>query len=222
MRAWDHQRVATRGGRDVHEGDRPLVFVDDRRGQLAREDLAEDAIGVGHRRKPIRIVPRGRLRRALGRQSACSRVATSPAYCASASSSSSSPDPRARGDAAARAPARRRATAATVGPGAPAQRVGEHRRATPGARRSTPARDRRASPGDRRPTAASRRPRPASRCAGSRTRSCARERLRLVHEEAEPQVIAHQRRHVRAESLARAQPAEHLAREGCARARRGR
>ena len=50
MRARDHERVPARGGGDVHERDRALVFVDDRRGQLAGDDLAEDAVRVGHRR----------------------------------------------------------------------------------------------------------------------------------------------------------------------------
>ena len=44
MRARDHERVAARRRVDVHEGDRALVLVDDRRGQLARDDLAEEAV----------------------------------------------------------------------------------------------------------------------------------------------------------------------------------
>ncbi len=45
----DRKRVPARGRVDVHEGDRVLVFVDDRGGQLACDDLAEDAIRIAHR-----------------------------------------------------------------------------------------------------------------------------------------------------------------------------
>ena len=44
VRAGDHEAVAARAGVDVHERHRPLVRADDRGGQLARDDLAEDAI----------------------------------------------------------------------------------------------------------------------------------------------------------------------------------
>ena len=44
----DHERMAAGRGRDVHERDRALVFVDDPGGQLARDDLAEDAVRVSH------------------------------------------------------------------------------------------------------------------------------------------------------------------------------
>ena len=43
----DHQRVAAGPRVDVHERDRVLVLVDDLRGKLARDDLAEDAV-VSH------------------------------------------------------------------------------------------------------------------------------------------------------------------------------
>ncbi len=48
VRARDHEHVAARGGVDVHQGHRALVFADDRPRQLAREDLAEDAVRVVH------------------------------------------------------------------------------------------------------------------------------------------------------------------------------
>ena len=48
VRAGDHEHVTARGGVDVHQGHCALVFVDDRPGQLAREDLAEDAIRIAH------------------------------------------------------------------------------------------------------------------------------------------------------------------------------
>ena len=47
--ARDHERVAARPRVDVHERDRVLVLLDDLGGQLARHDLAEDAV-VGHGR----------------------------------------------------------------------------------------------------------------------------------------------------------------------------
>ncbi len=46
--AGNHERVPARRWGDVHEGDRALVFIDDRRRQIAREDPAEDAVVVGH------------------------------------------------------------------------------------------------------------------------------------------------------------------------------
>src|SRR5450759_2072382 len=67
VRAWYHERMPAVGGVDVHEGDRPLVFVDDRRGNLIREDLAEEAIRVGHRRKPRCSAPARAHRRAPAR-----------------------------------------------------------------------------------------------------------------------------------------------------------
>ena len=42
-----HERVAARRRVDVHEGDRPLVLGDDRGRELAGDDLAEEAVGVG-------------------------------------------------------------------------------------------------------------------------------------------------------------------------------
>ena len=47
MLARDDQHVAARGGVDVHERDRALVLVDARRRDLARDDLAEHAVGIG-------------------------------------------------------------------------------------------------------------------------------------------------------------------------------
>ena len=41
-----HQRVAAMPGADVEEGDSSLVLVDPPGGQLPRNDLAEDAVGV--------------------------------------------------------------------------------------------------------------------------------------------------------------------------------
>ena len=49
VRARDHERVPAGRGCDVHEGQRALVLGDDARGQLARDDLAEDAVGSAHR-----------------------------------------------------------------------------------------------------------------------------------------------------------------------------
>src|SRR6185437_630409 len=77
------------------EGDRPLVLVDDRGGQLAGDDLAEDAVGVAHARKPIRIAgaspAEGGYRSVRACATACSRVAISPAYWASLSCASRAP-----------------------------------------------------------------------------------------------------------------------------------
>ena len=41
------EQMAARGRVDVHEGDGPLVLGDDLAGQLARDDLAEQAVGIG-------------------------------------------------------------------------------------------------------------------------------------------------------------------------------
>jgi hypothetical protein len=48
MGARDHKSMAVCGGVYIHEGDRALVFIDDRRRQVARNDLAEDAILLAH------------------------------------------------------------------------------------------------------------------------------------------------------------------------------
>ncbi len=53
--ARNHKRMAARGGIDVHEGQRVLVLVDDRRRQLARHDLAEDAVLLAHGGHPSRV-----------------------------------------------------------------------------------------------------------------------------------------------------------------------
>ena len=51
MVARDDERVALRGGVDVHEADRPVVGVDDGGGQVAGDDLAEEAVRIrGHGR----------------------------------------------------------------------------------------------------------------------------------------------------------------------------
>ena len=92
MLARDHQRVAARGGGDVHEGDRALVFVDDLRGQLAGDDLAEDAIGVAHRREAYWDRLRASPARSCERRRAPARASRPRRRsCASASSSSSRP-----------------------------------------------------------------------------------------------------------------------------------
>jgi len=44
------QRVTTRRRFDVHERHGALVLVDDLPGKLAGDDLAEQAIGIGHAR----------------------------------------------------------------------------------------------------------------------------------------------------------------------------
>ena len=158
--ARDHERVPARGGSDVHEGDRALVFVDDRRRQLARDDLAEDAVWVAHRAEAYWDGSPAAQARAR-RTSACSRVSTSPAYCASRELLEQRRPVAAPARSRARAPAHRRAAAASAGP---PRASAARRRASPrpraGAPRSPPARDRRASPAGRRSTAASRRPRP--------------------------------------------------------------
>ena len=46
MLAWDHEQVPACAGIDVHECDRALVLVDARGGQVARGDLAEQAVRV--------------------------------------------------------------------------------------------------------------------------------------------------------------------------------
>ena len=51
VRARDQQRVALEQRPRVEERDVVVVLVDDRRGQLAGDDLAEDAVG-GHRQEP--------------------------------------------------------------------------------------------------------------------------------------------------------------------------
>ncbi len=48
------KRMASRRGIDVHERNSALVFINDRRRQFADNDLAEDAIGIGHLPKPSR------------------------------------------------------------------------------------------------------------------------------------------------------------------------
>src|SRR4051812_43297993 len=52
----DHKHVPPRPRVDVHEGKRLVVFVDLVRGDLARDDLAEDAIGVCHERGRLQPV----------------------------------------------------------------------------------------------------------------------------------------------------------------------
>ena len=223
VRARDHERVPARGGRDVHEGDRALVFVDDR-------------APAARRRRSCRRCSRGRAS-AHGDGLAARRAAR--ARSASASLARARPRPR---TAPRRAP---RAARRAAGPGAMPSSRGQlvaaqqrprrallrasaaRRRASraraAGARRSPP---RARSPargeavGDRQ-----QRDVDLDRRAGAqvaRTRVRARQRLGLVHEEAEAQVVAHERRDVGAQPLARAQPAEHLARQLGARARRGR
>jgi hypothetical protein len=62
VRARDDEDVR-RGLRvDVAEGDGPLVFVDERGGNLARDYLAEEAVLFGHR---INVVSAGDERRAV-------------------------------------------------------------------------------------------------------------------------------------------------------------
>jgi hypothetical protein len=56
--ARDDQQVPSCRRGDVHERDRPLVLGDDLAGQLAGDDLAEDAVRVSHGPKPI---PTGRF-----------------------------------------------------------------------------------------------------------------------------------------------------------------
>src|SRR5215218_10745594 len=48
--ARDHEQVPARRRVDVHECDGSLVLANERGGDLARHDLAEQAIGVSHRR----------------------------------------------------------------------------------------------------------------------------------------------------------------------------
>ena len=50
--ARDHERVPARPRVDVHERERVLVLLDDLGGQLARHDLAEDAVVVWHGWQP--------------------------------------------------------------------------------------------------------------------------------------------------------------------------
>ena len=52
--ARDHERVAPCPRVDVHEGDGVLVLLDDLRRQLARDDLAEQAV-VNHHSHPTRL-----------------------------------------------------------------------------------------------------------------------------------------------------------------------
>ena len=56
VRPRDDEQVAARRRVDVHERDRALVLGHDRRGDLARDDLAEQAVrvgGGGHRRRSL-------------------------------------------------------------------------------------------------------------------------------------------------------------------------
>ena len=224
VRARDHERVPARRRGDVHEGDRALVFVDDRRGQLAGDDLAEDAVGVAHRAQAYsdrlracrrtsardvgeRLLARGDLARVLG-LGELARAARRRAGPAAMPSSRASSSPRSSGA--------RRAL------GAPAQRVGEH-----------PARDaqvrvdrlvravaaRRQAVGDRQ-----QRDVDLDRRAGAQVgeHRAARERLGLVHEEAEAQVMA-RRAPRRARAAARWRAAARAPRAPARRrARRGR
>ena len=50
--SWYHERMTAGGRVDVRERVRPLTLADDVGRQLAREDLAEDAVGAGHRPPP--------------------------------------------------------------------------------------------------------------------------------------------------------------------------
>ena len=188
-----------------------------RRGQLARDDLAEDAVGVGHRRRSY-VASRPAPSRAPARArsaSACSRVVISPAYCACGELLEQLAEPRARARSRARRRARRRAASGRGGPSrAPAQRVAEQSRAR--ARRCASIASSRAVAARRQPVGdRQQRDVDLDRRAGAQVgeHRPPRQRLRLVHEEAEPQVVAHQRRDVRAQPLAGAQPPEHLARQ---------
>ena len=66
MLARDHEQVTARRRVDVHERDRALVLAHARRGDLAGDDLAEQAVGVAHRRTRVsRSAAHGRGRPAL-------------------------------------------------------------------------------------------------------------------------------------------------------------
>ena len=86
--ARDHERVAARGGVDVHERDRVLVLSRAiSAGRVAGDDRAEDAARDPGRAWRRRLAGTGCRRLQARRcESACSRVATSPANWAAASS----------------------------------------------------------------------------------------------------------------------------------------
>ncbi len=80
--ARDHQGVPSRPRVDVHERDGLLVLVDPLRGQLARHDLAEDAVFAGHGEIPYRrsvaLLDQTELRAQIERLAAIERPSASP------------------------------------------------------------------------------------------------------------------------------------------------
>ena len=212
MPAGDDQRVAAGRRVDVHERDGALVLGDDLAGQLAGDDLAEDAVGIAHR-------ARGRPIRRPRPSSCRARAIASSARVDLAGEGgllqlgSSSPDPRPGRIPIARASSSPR-TGGRGGAARQASPAPSSWRASsrwPAIARSalSPARGQPVGDAQHGDVDRDRRARvqvPVDRAAGQR---------HLVHEEAEPQVMARQRRDVLGQPLAGPQPPR-IVRPSCA------
>ena len=214
MRARDDERVAARRRVDVHEGERALVLRDDRRGDLAGDDLAEQAVGIGGHRaaKPNAAVAGVDCSRAGERQrlvgGAAPRRRSAPRRSPraggrargrpSSSSAAASSSPRTSG---ARRPAARHCSVAGSTSRARSRCLAIDSSRLAPARRQ-PVGDRQQRDVD------------LDRLGGAQVAIQRAPRQRpLVDEEAEAQVVARERGDVRLQALAGAQAGEHVARE---------